>query len=298
MKFSLPLLRRSVARADLADVAIRAGDLLWPVLPGGVITRAGFNLAKYLPDALEALGREWHTAIEAEARANRIAADSADYRRAAAELDVDPLLVRAMAWQESREAGFTDAGVIIRFEPHIFRKRTAEFFRSLDAEDSAAHRNFRAERSDEKLSALNQVRQDRWRYVKLYEAYSTSGYRFNARQATQHQMLADAKLLNLSAAAQSFSYGWPQIMGFNSEICGYDSPVNFMVDMQSSVERQTQAYIRFCIHPLNRGLLKAMRGLDYDGVAYFYNGPKGPERGYGRDIAGHVARFHAEGLGA
>tara|TARA_R110000868_G_scaffold102049_2_gene280959 strand:+ start:3777 stop:4658 length:882 start_codon:yes stop_codon:yes gene_type:complete len=293
MRFSLSLLRRSVARADLADVAIRAGDLLWPVLPGGVITRAGFNLAKYLPDAMEALGREWHAAIEADARADRIAADPADFRRAAEALNVDPLLVRAMAWQESRYAGD-----VIRFEPHIFRKRTAEFFRSLDAADSAAHRNFRAERSDEKLSALNQVRMDRWRYVKLYEAYSPAGYKFNARQATQQQMLADAKALNLQAAAQSFSYGWPQIMGFNSEICGYENPVNFMVDMQSSVERQTQAYIRFCDHRLNRGLLKAMRALDYDGVAYFYNGPKGPERGYGRDIAGHVARFHAEGVGA
>ena len=298
MRFSLPLLRRPIARTDLADVAIRAGDLLWPVLPGGVIARAGFNLAKYLPDAIEALGREWHAAIEDETRARRIGPDAADYNRAAGALDVDPLLVRAMAWQESRGAGFTDAGVILRFEPHVFRKRTAAVFARLDSEDTGAHRSFRAERSDEKLAALNQVRQDRWRYVKLYEAYSPAGYRFNARQSVQHQMLQDATVLNMQAAAQSFSYGWCQIMGFNAEICGYENPVNFRADMAAGVDYQTQAYIRFCSHALNRGLLKAMRALDYDRIAYFFNGPKGPERGYGRDIAAHVQRFHFEGVTA
>lgn len=85
----------------------------------------------------------------------------------------------------------------------------------------------------------------------------------------QRSKFAEAFALDPDAAMKSCSWGKFQLMGFNYEICGFDSVGAFVDAMKESEGRQLDAFVEFVIHS---GLGDELRGHDWKGFARGYNG--------------------------
>lgn len=96
----------------------------------------------------------------------------------------------------------------------------------------------------------------------LRKAEVIKGSGWNAYQAA---LAVDEHYAKLST-----SFGMFQIMGFNHQVVGYDTVEAFVEAMESSVEKQIEA---FCLFVLNAFIKTAMNNKDFSGFAYKYNGP-------------------------
>lgn len=76
--------------------------------------------------------------------------------------------------------------------------------------------------------------------------------------------------LHETAGLRSASYGGPQIMGFNAELCGYASVQDFVLAMARNEAVQTEAFLTYLEKV---GLLQAIRTKDWQAIARRYNGP-------------------------
>ena len=71
-------------------------------------------------------------------------------------------------------------------------------------------------------------------------------------------------------AKLSTSFGMFQIMGFNHAVVGYETVEEFVEAMETSIEKQVDA---FCMFVINTNAKKAIDNKDYSSFAYKYNGP-------------------------
>ncbi|MNP28650.1 hypothetical protein D3C76_1216270 [compost metagenome] len=87
----------------------------------------------------------------------------------------------------------------------------------------------------------------------------------------EHQRLAQARLIDDTAALESASWGAFQIMGYHATRLGYESVQAFASAMASGEPAQFDAFVRFI--EADAALLKALKARKWADFAKLYNGP-------------------------
>lgn len=180
--------------------------------------------------------------------------DLTPYQEAADELGCDLAVVQAVAEVESRGAAFLASGrPPILFERHIFSRLTNGIF-------DAGHSSISGPAGGYGAAGDAQ-------YLRLEEAYN----------------------LAPSAALRSASWGRFQIMGFNSETCGWPSVEAFVAAMCESEASQLAAFMGFV--RADSAMLTALQRRDWATFAARYNGPAYRINRYDEKMADAWARF-------
>lgn len=156
-----------------------------------------------------------------------------DFKDAAEKIGCDVATIRAVTAVESNGNGFdADGRIILRFEGHIFQRLTKGKFN----------------KSNPNVS-----------------------YPFSIQRSKPHGYSAfnEAFALDQNAAMESTSYGMFQPMGFNHELCGFET-VAEMVDYLKQGERfQLLVFVEFV---KRRGLVSALQTKNWAKFAFGYNG--------------------------
>jgi len=100
--------------------------------------------------------------------------------------------------------------------------------------------------------------------------------------AGEHDRLKRAMALNATAALKAASWGMPQLMGFNHDLCGFDRVDAFADEMRQSERRQLMAMVRFI---QARGLEVPLQARAWREFAEGYNGPAYERHGYHTRLA-------------
>ncbi len=159
----------------------------------------------------------------------------ADYQAAAKLLNCEVAAIKAVAEVESRGAGFQpDGRPKILFERHKFHKFTGGKF-------DATHPDI----SNKSAGGYGAAGNHQWD-------------RFN-----------EAAALDAVAAVKSCSWGKFQLMGFNFEVCGFDSLDDFRAAMEKNEGEQLTA---FCNFIAGNNLAGALRNRQWANLAQGYNG--------------------------
>ncbi|HBO5583992.1 TPA: DUF3380 domain-containing protein [Pseudomonas aeruginosa] len=87
----------------------------------------------------------------------------------------------------------------------------------------------------------------------------------------EHQRLAQARMIDDTAALESASWGAFQIMGYHATRLGYESVQAFAAAMASGEPAQFDAFVRFI--EADPALLKALKARKWADFAKLYNGP-------------------------
>lgn len=157
-----------------------------------------------------------------------------DFQSAAEMLRIPINLIKAVTQVESSGSGFLkDGRPKILFERHHFHRLTKGRW-------SSAHPSI----SNKKPGGY--TKNDEW-------------VRFNL-----------AASLDRDSAIQASSWGLFQIMGFNYNECGYDSPLDFMGDMCSGEGAHLKAFVNFIE---KKGIGEHLRNRKFGEFAKYYNGP-------------------------
>lgn len=185
------------------------------------------------PKTFEALGREGSD--------SKFLTD-ADYEIAAAELQIDQAVIRAIAEVESAGSGFmTDGRPRILFERHWMRRLLEG--KGVDVTKYGEH-----------LSDI---------------INSTPGGYVGG--AGEWDRLERAMAINRPIAIQSASWGKFQIMGFHWKRLGYSNVEEFHSCMCRNEGEHLLALTRFI--KTDDSLRRAVQELDWKKVAWIYNGP-------------------------
>ncbi|MDF3935360.1 N-acetylmuramidase family protein [Pseudomonas citronellolis] len=89
--------------------------------------------------------------------------------------------------------------------------------------------------------------------------------------AAEHQRLAQARLIDDTAALESASWGAFQVMGYHATRLDYESVQAFAAAMASGEPAQFDAFVRFI--EADAALLKALKARKWADFAKLYNGP-------------------------
>jgi hypothetical protein len=185
-----------------------------------------------------------------------------DFESAAASLNVEPAAIRAVAWVESGgSTGFAaDGRAIIRYELHVFNKRTQGKFTATHPQFSAGYQAGRAAHT----------RQD--------------------SQANEYGMLHGAMLMfgHRETALASASWGAFQIMGYNHRACGFATASAFAQSMSLSASNQLTAFLEFS---RSVGAQNYLANRDWAAFASHYNGPDYRVNHYDTNLAAAYQRF-------
>ena len=118
----------------------------------------------------------------------------------------------------------------------------------------------------------------------LFPKWDKSSYRGGV---AEYHRLHRACLIHHEAALKSTSWGMFQIMGFNHNLCGYDSVLTCAAAMQLSRDYQLRAFVSFI---QNTGLDVLLRAHRWAEFARQYNGPLYKENRYDEKLeAAYVA---------
>lgn len=187
-----------------------------------------------------------------------------DYMRAAKQLGCDEPAIRAVAEVESAGGGFlADGSVKVLFEGHVFWKYTRYPERFAQSHPSLC-------------------------YPKWTRAHYARGANSDERGLRELQRLAQAMLLDRSAALMSASYGKFQIMGFNHLKCMYPDVELFYQAMRRDEAGHLDA---FCHFIKSVGLVGALRRHEWAAFAKGYNGPAYRDNDYDGKLARAYKRF-------
>lgn len=151
---------------------------------------------------------------------------------AAHKLSVDPHFMQAVILQESARQGFGEEGkALIAYEGHWFSQLTAGAY-------------------DKKYPSIS--------FPRFRMPRKGEDHPYNATQEQRWGLLLFAATIDYEAAVQATSFGLFQIMGFNYNLCGCDSPAQFVEAMHVSEQRQFQLFLTFikefdCLEPLQKG---------------------------------------------
>ena len=181
-----------------------------------------------------------------------------DLVSAAQRLDVPLASVYAVNEVESLGKGFLDNGKpVILFERHIMYRRLVTVRH--EGDDPVE-----LKRHADQLAAANPA---------LVNPIA-GGY---SGGTAEHQRLANARLIDDSAALESASWGAFQIMGFHWQRLGFASVQEFVAAMSASESQQIDAFVRFI--ETDPALFKALKTRKWADFAKLYNGPN-----YQRDL--------------
>lgn len=167
-----------------------------------------------------------------------------NFKDAATELGIEIAAIKAVAEVESRGAGFFDDGrPKILFEAHIFSSKTGHKY-------DDTHPNISSRKWNKKL------------------------YKGGTKE---YDRLAEAKMLDESAAYQSASWGKFQVMGFNYKICGWNSIQQFIADMYKDEGQHLKSFLGFVNA---NSLTRHLKEKNWTAFAKGYNGPAYAENKY------------------
>ncbi len=183
---------------------------------------------------------------------------------AAAELEVEPAALAAVADVESSGSGFLpDGRPKILFEGHIFWQELQR--RGINPEPlQEAHPTI------------------------VYSRWTREHYLGGARE---YDRLAVARQIHEEAALCSTSWGMFQLMGFNFGGAGFSTVGEFVEAQERSEKDQLLAACRWMKHA---GLLDLIRRKDWEGFARRYNGPEFKKNRYDERLAATYAGRAAE----
>lgn len=182
---------------------------------------------------------------------------------AASKYDLDPALIRAALSVESRGRGFIRLGVPkILFEGHVFWRQLKEI--GLDP------------------VVIAPTLPQGVLYPKWVRKWYVGG-------EGEYKRLDAAEKVNRSAALKSASWGLFQIMGFNFELAGYRSVLDFVKAMVNGGERaHLNAYLCFIT---STGAIDKLRKRDFAGYARIYNGRGYKKLGYDKKMKAAYGRY-------
>jgi hypothetical protein len=83
--------------------------------------------------------------------------------------------------------------------------------------------------------------------------------------------------IGIDVALKSASWGLPQIMGNNFQMCGYSDVRTFVQDMIDSGDKQLESFVSFC---KSSNIISDMRAKNWPSIARKYNGPAYAENRY------------------
>jgi hypothetical protein len=182
-----------------------------------------------------------------------------DFCRAAKRLRCDVSAIKAVAQVESRgEPFYSDGFPIILFERHKFRKFT----------------NGKFDKSHPRLSN------------KKPGGYGKAGQ-------NQRNKFNQAFALDPEAAMMSCSWGMFQIMGFNHDVCGYETVGEFVDAMKAGVDKQLDAFVSFVI---GNNLARHLRSKNFFLFAEAYNGPDQEKNNYDGRMTAAEKRFAKDNI--
>jgi len=172
-----------------------------------------------------------------------------DFEKAASTLNVEVATIRAVHQVESggRSGFLPDGRPLILFEGHCFWGQ----LKKMDMDPEL----FRAGNEDILFPKLD---------TKSYKGYEAEYIRLNRACVICHE-----------AALMSASWGMFQIMGFNYELCGFDSVYKYCASMYLSRNNHLDAFVMFLKKRKLDVPLREMRWADfasgYNGKAYKVN---------------------------
>jgi len=179
-------------------------------------------------------------------------------------LQIEPALLLTVAVVEAKNKGLHRRGVpVILFERHIFYRQLKKH--CLDA------------------AALSV------RYPKLINK-KAGGY---IGGENENMRLKLAKQIHTKAAIESASFGLFQIMGFHWQALGYESAVDFELQMGASEENQAAAFVRFLTLKSNNKMLTALKKKDFKDFARLYNGVDFAKNNYDIKLQNHYQQLKA-----
>lgn len=185
-----------------------------------------------------------------------------DFQEAATLLNCDVPAIKAVAEVESSGDGFlSDGRVKILFEGHKFYKYTKGAY-------AQAHPTIC--------------------YPKWTKSFYAKGPNADVRGGGELARLDEAIALDRPAALVSASYGKFQIIGFNYEICGFQSVDDFYAAMQVSEGEHLKA---FCGFIKSNSLDGALRNHLWAKLAAGYNGPSYKDNKYDEKLAAAFAKY-------
>lgn len=172
------------------------------------------------------------------------AIDDSAIERLAIEFGCHPAALEAISEVESNGFGwFPDGRIKILFEKHWMYKLTS---------------------GQKQKEAVNSgVARRKWISPK------NGGYKEQKSASDRYRILSRAMEIDETAALQSISMGKYQIMGFNYMVCGFASPQDMWAAFLESEKHQLRAFATFLE---KKGLVSAIRRLDFDEVEEVYNG--------------------------
>ncbi len=185
------------------------------------------------------------------------------YAAAAKVLEVPYHHLRAVCEVESRGSAFLpDGRCVILFERHQFRKRLIEAIKNTNVYEAVKRDTaFTGEGQAQLIDFISN------KYPNICNAKS-GGY---LGGVSEHNRLRKAVSIQMETAYASASYGSFQIMGFNHKVCGYNSPLDMMLDFSKSEDKQIIGLVKFIM--ANKTMHQALRVGQWDVFAREYNGP-------------------------
>lgn len=191
-----------------------------------------------------------------------------DYKDAAVALDVDVATIKAVRDVETNGYGFLPSGrPKILFEGHIFWSQLL----------------------NERMTPNDFIPENR---DILYPRWTTEHYLGGGGEYTR---LERAMEIHECAALKSTSWGLFQIMGFNYEVCGFDSVHSFIAAMYESERQHLMAFCSFVLNSSHDGtsLVRYLMGKNWSGFARGYNGNGYAEHRYDLRLAEAYRRHSA-----
>lgn len=174
-----------------------------------------------------------------------------DYTEAAKVIGCEVACIKAVKEVETGSAGafLSNNMPTILFEGHIFWKQLKNV--------GLTPENYVAQYSDV-----------------LYPKWDRTKYKGGLKE---YDRLEKAKQINVSAALASASYGFPQIMGFNYQTCGFSNVTSFVNEFYKGQKQQLLAFVKFI---KGSGLAKHLIDKNWDSFARGYNGPEYKKNNY------------------
>ena len=166
-------------------------------------------------------------------------------------LKIDPNILGAVIITESSGKGLIKEKLVIRFEAHIFDRRTKKNY--------SGHFSYNQDKPWTEQKYRVNLESEDWKNI------------HTGKQDSEYGAFNLAKELNEDAAYQSISMGMGQIMGFNYKSAGYNSAKEMFDAFSKSEEEQIKGMIKFIEN--NPKMLKALQDGDLETFVKFYNGP-------------------------
>lgn len=186
----------------------------------------------------------------------------------AAAAGFEPRAVRAVIQVETGGSGYAANGwLLIQFEPSWFRRLLPKAT-LLRIEAARLARNAQTATPEQ----LQLIKDWEITQTNLVEGQTRERLAFDA-----------ANRIDAHAAQLATSWGLPQMMGFNHQVCGYATVEEMVEAFRVSEVNQLAAMLRFIA--ANPKMKQALKAKEWPVLAYYYNGAGYKVNNYDRRLA-------------